>query len=93
MGESAFGRANMATTPKVLTTVSKKDGEMALSNAMSDSETHSDMPALVGPDEVVRIAEDHKVLAREGSHRGNIVPFPHGNTMGRNRRIARAKRR
>ena len=39
---------------------------MALRNATSVSETDSDMPCLIAPGEVIRLAGDHKVLAKEG---------------------------
>ena len=49
---------------------------MALAKAMSESETDSGTPSLVGAEEVVRIADDHKVSVDDGAPRGNMVPFP-----------------
>ena len=66
---------------------------MVLSSATSDSEADSDMPYLVVPEEVARIAEGHKVLAGDGAPRGNIVPFVRVIPRGRSRRRFRAKRR
>lgn len=39
------------------------------------------MPALVGPEEAGRLADDHKIMAQEGMPRENAGPISQDNTM------------
>ena len=49
------------------------DAEMSVRNSTRDSETNSDMPPLTAPEEVDRLAGDHKASAKEGLPKENIL--------------------
>ena len=59
------------------------DAEMALKSATIGSKTDSDTPPVIGPEEVRRLANDHRSLVVEWIRLGNVAPPLQDNRVGR----------